>query len=72
MLDDSTRAHAVSGLITLTCPNTDGFTISLHPGTDGASRVLERLSSCMPRPEDSGGHPRSRDGPSASYCLPAR
>jgi hypothetical protein len=24
-------------------------------GTSGASRVLRRLSSCMPRPEDSGG-----------------
>ena len=70
--DDSTRAHAVSGLITLPCPNTDGFAILLHPGAYGASRVLEHLSSCMQRPEDSGGHPRSRDGPSASYCLPVR
>ena len=25
------------------------------PGTAGASQVLRRLSSCMPRPEDSGG-----------------
>ena len=55
--DDSTRTHAVSGLITLTCPNTVGFVILLHPGAYGASRVLERLSSCMPRPEDSGGSP---------------
>jgi hypothetical protein len=26
-----------------------------RPGTQGASQVLRRLSSCMPRPEDSGG-----------------
>jgi hypothetical protein len=45
MYDDSTRAHAVSGLITLPCPNTDGFIILFHPGAYGASRVLERLSS---------------------------
>jgi hypothetical protein len=38
----------------------------------GASRVLRRLSFCIPRPEDSGGHPRSRDESSASYCLPGR
>ena len=31
-----------------------------RPGASGASQVLRRLSSCMPRPEDSGGpaHPR--------------
>ena len=31
-----------------------------RPGADGASQVLRRLSSCMPRPVDSGGpsHPR--------------
>jgi hypothetical protein len=56
--DDSTRAHAVSGLITLTCPSTDGFIISLHPGAHGASRVIRRLSFCIPWPEDSGGPPR--------------
>jgi hypothetical protein len=34
----------------------------------GASQVLQRLSSCMPRPEDSGGpHPSFR--PSCSPCL---
>ena len=27
------------------------------PGTPGASQVLQRISSCMPRPEDSGGSP---------------
>ena len=26
-----------------------------HAGASGASQVLRRLSSCMPRPEDSGG-----------------
>jgi len=26
-----------------------------RPGASGASQVLRRLSSCMPRPEDSGG-----------------
>ena len=45
MLNDSTRAHAVSRFITLTCPNTDSFIISLHPGARGASRVLRRLCS---------------------------
>src|SRR5215468_9260771 len=29
-------------------------------GTSGASQVLRRLSSCMPRPEDSGGPPPPR------------
>ena len=29
-------------------------------GTSGASHVLRRLSSCMPRPEDSGGPPPPR------------
>ena len=56
--------------ITLSCPNTDGFIISLHPGTNGASRVLRRLSFCIPWPEDSGGPPH----PSHSGCfvLPSR
>ena len=33
-------------------------------GASGVSQVLQRLSSCMPRPEDSGGpfHPRQTDG----------
>jgi hypothetical protein len=70
VLDDSTRAHAVSGLITLTCPNTDGFIIALHPGAHGASGVLRRLSFCIPWPEDSGGPPH----PSHCGCfvLPSR
>ncbi len=59
MIHASPRAHAVSGLIAFLCPNTDGFIVSPRPGAPGASRVLRRLSSCMPRPEDSGGpsHP---------------
>jgi hypothetical protein len=65
MLDDSTRAHAVSGFITLSCPNTDGFIISLNPGTNGASRVLRRLSFCIQWPEDSGGPPH----PSHCGCF---
>ena len=28
-----------------------------QPGAYGASQVLRRISSCMPQPEDSGGHP---------------
>ena len=28
-----------------------------RPGVSGASHVLRRLSSCMPRPEDAGGPP---------------
>ena len=28
-----------------------------QPGANGASQVLRRISSCMPQPEDSGGHP---------------
>ena len=55
--DDSTRAHAVAGLFAFSCPSPVGVIISLHPGAFGASRVLRRLSSCMPRPEDSGGPP---------------
>jgi len=57
MLHASTRAHAVSGLIAFSCPNTDGVIVSPRPGALGASRVLQRLCSCMPRPEDSGGSP---------------
>jgi len=62
MRDDSTRAHAVSGLITLLYPNTDGFIIPLYPGAYGASRVLRRLSFCIPLPEDSG------EPPHPSHC----
>ena len=58
--DDSTRAHTVAGLFAFSCPSPVGVIISLHPGACGASRVLERLSSCMPRSEDSDGYPRSR------------
>jgi hypothetical protein len=68
LFHDSTRAHAVSGLITLSCPNTGGFIMSPHPGAFGASWVLQRICSCMPRPEDSGGPPRPRhDG---RFVLP--
>ena len=65
VLGDSTRAHTVSGLITRSCPSPVGFIVSPRPGALGASRVLERLSSCMPRPEDSGGPPH----PSHDGCL---
>ncbi len=70
MLDDATRAHAVSGLITRACPSPVGVIVSPRPGALGASRVLQRLSSCMPRPEDSGGPPH----PSHHGCCvwPAR
>ena len=72
MLDASTRAHAVSGLFTRSCPSPVGFIVSPRPGALGASRVLLRLSSCMPRPEDedSGGPPH----PSHKGCfvLPSR
>jgi hypothetical protein len=57
---DSTRAHALSGLFTRSCPSPVGFIISLRSGAFGASRVLWRLSSCMPRPDDSGGRPHAR------------
>jgi len=69
LFHDSTRAHAVPGLITLSCPNTGGLIMSLHPGAFGASWVLQRICSCMPRPEDSGGPPRPRhDG---RFVLPS-
>ena len=61
----STRAHAVSRLFTLTCPSSVDFMTSPRSGTCGASRVLRRLSSCMPRPEDSDGPPH----PSHSGCF---
>src|SRR5262245_56678547 len=38
-------------------------------GTSGASQVLRRLSSCMPRPEDSGGPPPPR--PVGGIVLPS-
>jgi hypothetical protein len=62
---DSTRAHAVSGLITRSCPSPNSFIIALHPGAFGASRVLRRLSFCIPWPEDSGGPPH----PSHCGCF---
>ena len=70
MPDDSTRAHAVSGLFARSCPSPNGFVIVLHPGAFGASRVLRRLSFCIPWPEDSGGPPH----PSHCGCfvLPSR
>jgi hypothetical protein len=40
--------------------HSDGFKIQPRPGTPGASRVLQRISSCMPRPVDSGGPPHPR------------
>jgi hypothetical protein len=70
MLADSTRAHAVSGLIARSCPSPNSFIVVLHPGAFGASRVLRRLSFCIPWPEDSGGPPH----PSHCGCfvLPSR
>ena len=70
VLDDATRAHAVSGLITRSCPSPVGVIASPRPGALGASRVLERLSFCMPPPEDAGGPPH----PSHHGCCvwPAR
>jgi hypothetical protein len=65
VFDDSTRAHAVAGLFTFSCPSPVGFVISLHPGAFEASRVLQRPSSYMPRPEDSGGPPH----PSHHGCF---
>ena len=67
---DSTRAHAVSGFITRSCPSPNSVIIVLHPGAFGASRVLRRLSFCIPWPEDSGGPPH----PSHCGCfvLPSR
>ena len=67
---DSTRAHAVSGFITRSCPSPNSFIIVLHPGAFGASRVLRRLSFCIPWPEDSGGppHPSHR----GRFVLPSR
>jgi len=43
-----------------------------HPGASGASQVLVRLSSCMPRPEDSGGPapPRLHGGARVAFgCV---
>ena len=59
LCEHSTRAHAVSGLFTRSCPNAVGFMRSPRAGALGASRVLRRLSSCMPRPDDAGGPPRT-------------
>jgi hypothetical protein len=40
LFDDSARAHAVSGLITRSCPNADNVITPLYPGALRASRVL--------------------------------
>jgi len=60
LLQDSTRAHAVSGLFTLTCPNAVNFVFSPRSGAFGASWVPRRIFSCMPRPDDSAGSPHPR------------
>jgi len=65
LLGPSTRAHAVSGLFTLACSSSVSFMASPRSGAGGASRVLQRLSSCMPRPEDSDGPPH----PSHTGCF---
>ena len=41
-------------------------------GTFGASQVLRRLSSCMPRPEDSGGPAPPRQSRMGACCLRER
>jgi len=70
VLDDATRAPAVSGLFTRACPRSVGFIVSPRPGALGACRVLERLSFCMPGLKDSGGPPHpSHEG---CFVLPAR
>ena len=65
----STRAHAVSGLFTLTCPNADSFIFSPRSGAFGASWVPRRISSCMPRPDDSAGSPQPSPSRLLLYCL---
>jgi hypothetical protein len=54
MLDTTPQPHAAS----FPCDSTPPPPWS--PRSAGASQVLRRLSSCMPRPEDAGGpsHPR--------------
>jgi len=58
LVQESTRAHAVSGLFTLPCPNAVNFIFSPRSGAFGASWVPRRISSCMPRPDDSAGSPQ--------------
>ena len=69
LFEDSTRVHAVSGFITPMCPNSGGFIPSLRSGAFGASRVLRRISSCMPRPDDSAGPPQPSPKRLLLYCL---
>lgn len=58
------------GVFTRSCLSPVGFIVSPRPGALGASRVLQRLSSCMPGLKDSGGPPH----PSHHGCfvLPSR
>jgi hypothetical protein len=60
MSDDSTRAHAVSRLFTFTCPNAVNFIIPPQSGAFGASWVPQRISTYMPRPDDSAEPPPPR------------
>lgn len=69
MFDASTRAHTVSRLFTLTYPNAVSFIISPRSGAFGASWVPQRISSCMPRPEDSAGSPQPSPSRLLLCCL---
>ena len=68
---DSTRAHTVSALFTLSCPNAVGFICSPRSGAFWASWVPRRISTCMPRPEDPAGspHPGLRSQRVLLCCL---
>jgi len=65
----STRAHAVSRLFTLTCPNAVSFIFSPQSGAFGASWVPRRISTCMPRPDDSAGSPQPSPSRLLLCCL---
>jgi hypothetical protein len=69
VFDASSRAHTVSGLFTLTCPNAASFIILPQSGAFGASWVPQRISTCMPRPDDSAGSPQPSPSRLLLCCL---
>ena len=53
-MPDKTPQWHIAALRRPTC------VVNIHQEHNGASRVLQRISSCMPRPDDSGGPPHPR------------
>ena len=70
LFHDSIRAHAVSGALhPVRVPTLSISSFHLVSGAFGASWVPRRISSYMPRPDDSGGPPHPRLFRMLLFCL---